>query len=561
MNVYYATSAFFLFFAVSGQAHSASSMQFRAAVIISNVSHEYDGSPKSVAVQTIPPGLSVKVTYNGNNQPPVDAGVYEVYAEIDHRFWEGSATAEMEITPAPAVISFQNTVQQYNGEQKSVTVTTVPPGLKVKTSYDPDPPINAGSYKVEAAIDDKNYVGQTSATLIIEKVAVEISLENLTRQFDGSPKPVTARTNPPNVPLEIFYSGSSDPPSAAGQYEVTAIPKDQVNYSGAGKGVLTINTQPEVVSSPVIEVEEGQESYAFDLGQAFHDPDSWDNLSFAITGNSNESMFSSIHIAGSILEMTFSTDAEGAAVLIIEAADRYGASAHTNVVVSLSPINDPPILEIDSETIVFVPVRDEPVQLFEWVKITDPDSETMTGAQILFAPRAYDKNADALLCEDFGNIRCSFSRDAGILNLTGEDTKENYEQALKKIRYNNRSEKEFTENRILTIYVDDGEASSNFVRKEIRIDQSFVELSIPTAFTPNSDVINDTWKIKNLDRYPDAVVSVYNRFGQLIFRSSSTEREWNGQYGGKQAPAGSYLYQIRIESYDKTYTGYVSLIR
>lgn len=559
MNVFYAKCTFVLvfFFFYS----TIASAQFRAAVIISNVEHEYDGSPKSVSVQTIPLGLAVTVTYDEKKQPPTNAGSYKVYAEIDHRFWQGSNEEVMVIRPAHATISFQNTVHQYNGKQKSVSVTTVPPGLKVNVAYNPTPPVNAGSYKVEAVIDETNFTGQATGSLVIEKAAVNIDLEDLMQQYDGSPKAVAAKTQPPNIPLQITYDGSSSPPSAAGQYQVVAVPQDNVNYSGEKKGILTINSPPEAVGSPVIEVEEDQESYTFNLDDIFHDPDSWDDLSYELTNNSNENIFSSLEITGSNLEMTFNTNSEGAAVLIIKATDQYGASVQSNIIVSLSPINDPPFLEIDTETIVFIPVMDEPKPILEWVKITDPDNETMTGAQVLFAPRAYDKNVDVLMCEDYGNIRCSFSKEVGILNMTGEDTKENYELAMKNIRYNNRSEKEFADNRVLTIYVDDGEASSNFVKKEIRINQGFIDLSIPTAFTPNNDVINDTWKIKNLDRYPDAIVSVYNGLGQLVFRSSLTQPEWNGQYGGKQAPAGSYMYQIRIESYNKTYGGYVTLIR
>ena len=38
------------------------------------------------------------------------------------------------------------------------------------------------------------------------------------------------------------------------------------------------------------------------------------------------------------------------------------------------------------------------------------------------------------------------------------------------------------------------------------------DIIIPTAFTPNNDLINDDWEIVNLDViYPDNEVHVYNR--------------------------------------------------
>lgn len=565
MNNFYLKLAFSCFLIIPyGKGYSSvekGSMQFSAVVIITELEHIYDGSAKRVFVTTIPGGLPIKVTYNGNTQAPTDAGSYAVHAEVTARFWEGSDDEEMVINPAEAGIAFENTVQQYDGKEKKVNVVTDPEGLQVEVAYQPASPVIVGTYKVTATIKEKNYTGSANGNLTIEKKPVDITLSNLVHQYDGSPKTVQTVTNPSNIPLKITYDGTDTPPSASGQYNVVAVPKDQSNYSGEGKGTLTINSAPEAISSPVVELDEDQQSYTLDLKQVFSDPDAWDNLTYSITGNSNEKLFTSVQVNGSNLNMSFAAEEDGAAILVIKATDQYGASAQTNVTVSLSPINDPPNLEIDDKVVTFVPVRDKPAPILEWVKITDPDNENMTGAQVLFNPRTYDRTADILLCEDHGNIRCTFSREAGILNMIGIDTKENYEEALKLIRYDNRSEKKYTENRVLTIYVDDGEASSNFVKKEIDVKQGFVELGIPTAFTPNEDVVNDTWKIKNLERYPDAVISVYNRLGQLVFRSTEQQREWNGEYQGHRAPAGSYLYEIAIDSYNKRFTGYITVVR
>ena len=36
------------------------------------------------------------------------------------------------------------------------------------------------------------------------------------------------------------------------------------------------------------------------------------------------------------------------------------------------------------------------------------------------------------------------------------------------------------------------------------------------AISPNGDGMNDTWVIKDLERYPDAIVKLFNRWGQLL---------------------------------------------
>jgi gliding motility-associated-like protein len=72
------------------------------------------------------------------------------------------------------------------------------------------------------------------------------------------------------------------------------------------------------------------------------------------------------------------------------------------------------------------------------------------------------------------------------------------------------------------------------------------KLYIPTAFTPNRDGRNDTWGIPGLALYPEAVVSIYNRWGQKIFETKNyTSNPWNGLNNGQLEP-GVYIYMIRI---------------
>lgn len=72
------------------------------------------------------------------------------------------------------------------------------------------------------------------------------------------------------------------------------------------------------------------------------------------------------------------------------------------------------------------------------------------------------------------------------------------------------------------------------------------KLYIPTAFTPNNDGKNDAWRIPGLALYPDAVVAVYNRWGQKIFESKNYyTNPWNGFYNGMQIP-GVYIYVIKL---------------
>lgn len=96
-------------------------------------------------------------------------------------------------------------------------------------------------------------------------------------------------------------------------------------------------------------------------------------------------------------------------------------------------------------------------------------------------------------------------------------------------------------------------------------------LDIPKAFTPNGDGYNDTWNILVGDPkapvvlgalYPEAVVQVYNRWGEIIYQSEKGYRqEWDGTYKGRVVPMDSYYYSIDLGIGSEKYIGIVSIIR
>ncbi len=87
-------------------------------------------------------------------------------------------------------------------------------------------------------------------------------------------------------------------------------------------------------------------------------------------------------------------------------------------------------------------------------------------------------------------------------------------------------------------------------------------LEIPNAFSPNGDGINDTWVIKNIERYATASVQVFNRYGQPVFYSSGFYKPWDGTYNGKPLPVGTYYYIINPKNkYVPQSSGYVVILR
>ena len=88
------------------------------------------------------------------------------------------------------------------------------------------------------------------------------------------------------------------------------------------------------------------------------------------------------------------------------------------------------------------------------------------------------------------------------------------------------------------------------------------DIVFPNGFTPNGDGVNDVWIIDNIQFFPNNVVEVYNRWGELLFRSEGYEVPWDGKYNGKELPVGTYYYVIDLndERY-KPYTGPITIMR
>ena len=85
-------------------------------------------------------------------------------------------------------------------------------------------------------------------------------------------------------------------------------------------------------------------------------------------------------------------------------------------------------------------------------------------------------------------------------------------------------------------------------------------ISIPNAFTPNGDGVNDTWIIENIDMFPQSYLHVYNRWGQIVFESKGINDPWDGKFNNKFVPTGTYLYVLELFDGTNPRTGLVSVV-
>jgi hypothetical protein len=155
----------------------------------------------------------------------------------------GSQSYSLVVAKATATVTLGNLNQTYTGSPLSATASTNPAGLSVNFTYNGSAtaPTAVGSYTVVATINDPNYAGTATGTLVISKLAiVTMTLGNLNQIYTGLPLSATAMTNPPGLAVGITYNGSTTAPTAPSSYAVVATINDP-NYAGTASGTLVIS--------------------------------------------------------------------------------------------------------------------------------------------------------------------------------------------------------------------------------------------------------------------------------------------------------------------------------
>jgi len=75
---------------------------------------------------------------------------------------------------------------------------------------------------------------------------------------------------------------------------------------------------------------------------------------------------------------------------------------------------------------------------------------------------------------------------------------------------------------------------------------SDVGLIISKVLTPNETGVESTWKVINIDQYPNTQVKVYAPDGSLVYESNNYQNDWAGTNisNGNPLPTGSYYFKI-----------------
>jgi gliding motility-associated-like protein len=101
----------------------------------------------------------------------------------------------------------------------------------------------------------------------------------------------------------------------------------------------------------------------------------------------------------------------------------------------------------------------------------------------------------------------------------------------------------------------------NSPRRASLLLQQPLEHHFPKIFSPNGDGINDFWRWTNTLDYDGCDLTIYNRFGQMVYNAVSYDNSWDGRTNlGQSLEAEAYYYIIRCNG-QKEITGGVRIIR
>ena len=84
-------------------------------------------------------------------------------------------------------------------------------------------------------------------------------------------------------------------------------------------------------------------------------------------------------------------------------------------------------------------------------------------------------------------------------------------------------------------------------------------IGIPNLVSPNNDGINDRFEIRNIEKYPDNELVIFDRRGKVVFRAVSYPNDWAAE--GLADGAYFYRFAVREGSKQKIFTGNINVMR
>ena len=160
------------------------------------------------------------------------------------------------------------------------------------------------------------------------------------------------------------------------------------------------------------------------------------------------------------------------------------STATEDAEITVTEINDPPVAANLESTALAYTENDGPVAITDTTTFIDVDHSDLQSAVVQITG-GFASGEDVLSFATQSGITGSFSAVTGVLTLTGAATLTQYENAIRSVTYANTSESPDTTPRTISLTVNDGQADSNTLTRDIAItsvnDPPTVTLANPTT--------------------------------------------------------------------------------
>ncbi len=75
------------------------------------------------------------------------------------------------------------------------------------------------------------------------------------------------------------------------------------------------------------------------------------------------------------------------------------------------------------------------------------------------------------------------------------------------------------------------------------INEENCDIFFPNAFSPNKDGKNELFKVLGFPVFSEYTLAVYNRYGQIVFKTNNPDIGWDGTFNGKDSEIGVYVWK------------------
>ncbi|MBC7426676.1 MAG: DUF2341 domain-containing protein, partial [Bacteroidia bacterium] len=120
-----------------------------------------------------------------------------------------------------------------------------------------------------------------------------------------------------------------------------------------------------------------------------------------------------------------------------------------------------------------------------------------------------------------------------------------------------------TSTKVITLIVENGFGCRDTTAEATYIYPDVIYF-MPSAFSPNNDNLNERFKPIGLAYAKDYKFLIFDRWGNIMFKTNNPKDSWDGMYMGELVPQDVYYYRLEfvgVDTYRRSEKGYIMILR